>query len=174
MELAGSGGHLLIETPGNNWFGHGFYQFSPELFFSLLDKKNGFSNTRIFMQSDTLAWYEAITPASLGRRTGVCCAVSRAMLMHIISRKTAPVPAEISVYQSDYVCAWDNNDPVDKKATLESKSWRALYKIRRCIPRFLLPTAYWLWNWISCSIQIGKSYIRAKYFENPNWGGGGG
>ena len=36
------GGVLYIATPANNHCGHGFYQFSPELFFSLLSPKNGF------------------------------------------------------------------------------------------------------------------------------------
>ena len=32
MAAVKTGGHLLIQTPINNWCGHGFYQFSPELY----------------------------------------------------------------------------------------------------------------------------------------------
>jgi 2-polyprenyl-3-methyl-5-hydroxy-6-metoxy-1,4-benzoquinol methylase len=36
MKMVKPGGHLLLTTPANNWFGHGFYQFSPELFYSFV------------------------------------------------------------------------------------------------------------------------------------------
>ncbi|GHV03646.1 hypothetical protein AGMMS50229_03290 [Campylobacterota bacterium] len=45
MELVKTGGHLILGTPIDNYYGHGFYQFSPELFFSLLDRDNGFDRT---------------------------------------------------------------------------------------------------------------------------------
>ncbi|MDR1149854.1 MAG: hypothetical protein LBK66_14610 [Spirochaetaceae bacterium] len=172
MELVKPSGHLILETPGNNWFGHGFYQFSPELFFSLLDKQNGFAGTRIFMQNDMLNWYEAIPPKTLGMRTGTCCSVSRSMLMHIVSQKISDTPDTINAYQSDYQAAWTNNDPVDKNAIIGS-NLRLLHKIRCCIPKFLLPAAWWLWNNLCYFTQISKSYTRDKYFENPNGGGGG-
>ena len=35
MEMVRVGGHLILGTPANNFFGHGFYQFSPELWFRL-------------------------------------------------------------------------------------------------------------------------------------------
>jgi hypothetical protein len=172
MELAQTGGHLILETPGNNWFGHGFYQFSPELFFSLLDKQNGFAGTRIFMQNDMLNWYEAVSPKTLKARTGICCSLSRPMLMYVLSKKINDTPDIINAYQSDYQTAWDNNDPIDKKATVGSKSIRLLYNIRRCIPGFLLPAAWHIWNSLCHFRQISKYYIRAKFFEKPRGGGG--
>jgi SAM-dependent methyltransferase len=42
MRMVRVGGKLIIETPANNFMGHGFYQFSPELFFSLLSSQNGY------------------------------------------------------------------------------------------------------------------------------------
>src|SRR5438477_418150 len=42
MEMVKVGGHYLAITPANNFFGHGFYQFSPELYFTVLSKENGF------------------------------------------------------------------------------------------------------------------------------------
>lgn len=38
MNLVKTGGHLLLFSPSNNMCGHGFYQFSPELFFRVLAK----------------------------------------------------------------------------------------------------------------------------------------
>jgi hypothetical protein len=43
MRMVRVGGKLIIDTVANNYLGHGFYQFSPELFFSLLSKPNGFT-----------------------------------------------------------------------------------------------------------------------------------
>lgn len=42
MELTQVGGHFMGIYPCNNFFGHGFYQFSSELFYRVLNKSNGF------------------------------------------------------------------------------------------------------------------------------------
>ncbi|WP_298556308.1 hypothetical protein [uncultured Algibacter sp.] len=42
MELTQIGGHFMGIYPCNNFFGHGFYQFSSELFYRVLSKENGF------------------------------------------------------------------------------------------------------------------------------------
>ena len=36
------GGHFILVTPANNWFGHGFYQFGPDLFYQVFNSDNGF------------------------------------------------------------------------------------------------------------------------------------
>lgn len=42
MKMVRVGGSLIIWTPANNLCGHGFYQFSPEFFFSTLTDEHGF------------------------------------------------------------------------------------------------------------------------------------
>src|SRR6185503_5446286 len=42
MEMVKAGGHLFIHTGANGYCGHGFYQFSPELFYRALSPENGF------------------------------------------------------------------------------------------------------------------------------------
>jgi hypothetical protein len=42
------GGHFLGMSPANNMMGHGFYQFSPELYFNYLSH-NGFADIDVFM-----------------------------------------------------------------------------------------------------------------------------
>jgi hypothetical protein len=42
MELVKVGGTLMLLTPANNQLGHGFYQFSPELFYNVLSPANGY------------------------------------------------------------------------------------------------------------------------------------
>ncbi|MDR2659605.1 MAG: hypothetical protein LBC27_06410 [Spirochaetaceae bacterium] len=119
MEMVKIGGHLILETPANNMFGHGFYQFSPELFFSLLDEHNGFSQTKIFMQDDFNRWLEVIPPKITKIRTVFCCRKKPAT-MFVISKKIAAVPDKISVLQSDYAEMWDDKEnPKPKKSVMK-------------------------------------------------------
>jgi len=55
MKMVKLKGHLIIITVANNLCGHGFYQFSPELFFRVLSEENGFSIKRIVACSDLIA-----------------------------------------------------------------------------------------------------------------------
>ena len=52
MDALEVGGHFIAITPTNNQSGHGFYQFSPELFFSLFTEKNGFSMKLVLMAAE--------------------------------------------------------------------------------------------------------------------------
>ena len=56
MKLVRTGGTLFIGTPANNLCGHGFCQFSPELFYRVLCGDNGFEIRRMVM-------YEASAPS---------------------------------------------------------------------------------------------------------------
>ena len=50
-KLCKIGGTILHSLPLNNNCGHGFYQFSPELFFSLYSEKNGYKDTIVYIGS---------------------------------------------------------------------------------------------------------------------------
>jgi SAM-dependent methyltransferase len=114
MEMVKTGGHLILETPGNNQYGHGFYQFSPELFFSLLDRHNGFIDTKIFTQDDFNRWYEIIPPKITKMRTSICLRKKKPTLSFVISKKINDVPDMISVLQSDYVETWNYKTDEEK------------------------------------------------------------
>jgi SAM-dependent methyltransferase len=126
MDMVKPGGHLILETPGNNCFGHGFYQFSPELFFSLLDKHNGFSETKIFIQGKFNRWYEVISPKIIKIRTSICCTKGPAMLF-VISRKISYVPDAVSALQSDYVDMWGGAKDKAKPNKFTWKYFEELY-----------------------------------------------
>lgn len=49
--LCKPGGQIIHVLPANNQCGHGFWQFSPELFLSLYSEKNGYSNTEVYIAS---------------------------------------------------------------------------------------------------------------------------
>ena len=59
MEMLRVGGHYIGITPTNNFMGHGFYQFSPELYCSIFTRENGFELVSVVAFEDTAraAWY---------------------------------------------------------------------------------------------------------------------
>jgi len=52
MEMVEIGGHYLGITPANNFMGHGFYQFSPEVFFRVFAEENGYKLIKIMLFED--------------------------------------------------------------------------------------------------------------------------
>jgi SAM-dependent methyltransferase len=70
MELVKPGGYYLGITPANNFFGHGFYQFSPELYFRIFSPENGFQIEKILFYADqkNAVWYEVSDPNDVKSR----------------------------------------------------------------------------------------------------------
>jgi SAM-dependent methyltransferase len=63
--LCRPGGQILHVLPANNFCGHGFWQFSPELFFSLYSPANGYEQTEVFLAdlAQTDKWFRVKQPA---------------------------------------------------------------------------------------------------------------
>jgi hypothetical protein len=63
------GGQIIHILPANNQCGHGFWQMSPELFFTLYSEKNGYKDTEVFL-GDTMDpnWTYKIDPPPPGKR----------------------------------------------------------------------------------------------------------
>jgi hypothetical protein len=70
LECVALGGHYLAVTPMNNWAGHGFYQFSPELYFRVLAEQNGFTIRCMLWRSQSPwgRWYRVAEPMAVARR----------------------------------------------------------------------------------------------------------
>lgn len=70
MDMVETGGHYLGITPANNFMGHGFYQFSPELFFRIFSEVNGFhvDHISIFEDVPGAQWVQLTDPDILGKR----------------------------------------------------------------------------------------------------------
>lgn len=114
MLLPKVGGSLYLCTPANNSFGHGLYQFSPDLFHRLLSPANGFRMVKMalvmcyFVEAERGTWsrrFEVKDPAAVGRRSLMLSAYPSLLLVQAV--KESPVPARISVLQSDYVALWN-------------------------------------------------------------------
>jgi hypothetical protein len=110
MDMVKIDGHLILITPANNFFGHGFYQFSPELFFSLLNDQNGFAETQIFEQDDSMQWFKIQNPKSIKCRVDICIAKNNPSLLCVVSKKIKSTPEKLEVLQSDYVDLWKSGN----------------------------------------------------------------
>ena len=112
MSLVKVGGHFMASAPANQWLGHGFYQFSPELFFRVLAPENGFEMMRVYLAEfcDRAGkFYRVTDPAQSGVRTLLDS--PNEMLLLVWAKKTAEVkPFRSWPKQSDYATRWQAGD----------------------------------------------------------------
>lgn len=68
-DLCRPGGMVIHILPANNFCGHGFWQFSPELFLGLYSSANGFRDTEIYLAKldDPKRWFRLRALAHAGR-----------------------------------------------------------------------------------------------------------
>jgi hypothetical protein len=126
MESVAVGGHLLIITPVNNIMGHGFYQFSPELFYRVISPYNGFeiNRMRIFEYDPYQHWYHVEDPKNVKQRVEL---MNSAATYLLIQARRASLKPIFPYYpqQSDYVDTWEGNE----------NYYTALAKDRDAMPR---------------------------------------
>ena len=102
VALCRVGGHLFHSLPANNLSGHGFYQFSPELFFNLYQAKNGFELLGIWfaLKADPRYWWQVADPAAVRHR--VTLRNAHEVYMLVLAKKLAEVGPLPPPQQSDY------------------------------------------------------------------------
>lgn len=102
------GGQIIHMLPANNLCGHGFWQFSPELFFSLYSKENGYEETEVFLadMTNTKKWFIVRKPVN-GTRVNATSSKPVYVLVRTVLKTTAFNHS--NVQQSDYVYEWDNS-----------------------------------------------------------------
>jgi hypothetical protein len=101
-------GLVLMMSPANNWLGHGFYQFSPELLFRAFDNSLGWDVKAMFIVKKSLSrtrWYEVQDPRKTRRRGNLYS--NGPTYVAMIARKLRESETIMSLQQSDYVSAWD-------------------------------------------------------------------
>jgi hypothetical protein len=117
MELLKSGGVFISITPANNFMGHGFYQFSPELFFSVFTQANGFELMKLLICEayDDSQWYEVSKPKG-GNAGRVTLINHQPTYLMCIARRLDDKcePFRKTPQQSDYVEAWTEFNPLVK------------------------------------------------------------
>lgn len=111
MEMVSIGGHFIAMSPANNYFGHGFYQFSPEFYYRSLTPENGFELLRVsaFEGHADPVWHDVLDPASVKHRVGAL--TRRPTTIAVLARRVADIPMFAHVPQeSDYASMWVSED----------------------------------------------------------------
>lgn len=108
MEMVKQGGHLLAVLPASNYCGHGFYQFSPELFYRVFSEENGFRVERMIVAESEaeFRWYEVPDAAVLRKRTMFSASGRYVVMVDAVRREIVP-PFRTTPQQSDYSIQWD-------------------------------------------------------------------
>jgi len=121
MEMLKLGGSLILMTPWHNFSGHGFYQFSPELFYSTFSEANGFELERMLIAAEG-NWYSVKNPSIINKRVEI--RTSEEILLFITARKKSKTEIFKNwPQQSDYVSAWKS----DLNSSLQ-KSQSSIFK----------------------------------------------
>jgi len=106
-------GCFFVATQCNNAMGHGFYQFSPEMYFRVFSAENGFALENMFIAEGSFGmvpWYNVKDPQQIGRRVELVNDVQTYLL--VIARRTKIVPIfRVWPQQSDYAAAWHGQKP---------------------------------------------------------------
>jgi hypothetical protein len=164
MEMVEEGGHLLIITPVNNIMGHGFYQFSPEIFYRILNEANGFliEQMLIFEYSPEEKWYQVEDPKKVRCRVELMNSSATYLCLRARRLKEMPV-LERFPYQSDYEDAWEGRENYYSKIARDRDSVDAGYSISgsRKFLKKLIPGAL---------LDVYRAYKQARKVKfNPEF-----
>lgn len=121
--LCKKGGQILHILPTNNYCGHGFWQFSPEIFFSLYNENNGFYGTEVFLidNSDKTGWYK-VSKQNYGERLDLTSAIPISIAIRTEKKFLLKT---WNVQQSDYKYQWSNKK---KEYNLKKSFLSIMYK----------------------------------------------
>lgn len=141
MSLARVGGHVLLCVPANNEMGHGFYQFSPDLFFRTFCEENGYRLRGLYLvplYSDG-QWLKVAEPATLRTRVGHNRSIEQMGLL-VFAERISDVPIFAKPpQQSDYSAKWA--EPPANRLEFFDRAVEGLHKpspLRELIPEPML------------------------------------
>ena len=139
MDSLTLGGHFISIAPTNNQCGHGFYQFSPELFFSLLSSRHGFRVKFVYLGVDMPRvgirdWYQIANPEDVKQR--VTFSNDRPAYLMVLAEKISDFSGQLMPYQSDYKLVWDVHDSIQSNKPLSNET-KYIHWYRRYVPTFL-------------------------------------
>jgi SAM-dependent methyltransferase len=135
MQMIRPQGRFVSVTMPNNWCGHGFYQFSPELFYRALSPENGFSVIEMyFADVEGRHFYRVVDPAAVRERVQLWTSDPVFLLIHARRDAVREVFATVP-QQSDYLDDWTAVRPAASpkrfQAWKESPILRPIRRVRR-------------------------------------------
>jgi hypothetical protein len=161
MEMIRKGGRFVSHTCANNWCGHGFYQFSPELFYTVFCEDNGFQIERMILHAvgPFAQWYEVANPQMIHSRVELITYCPMQLLVQARRTKIVPLLGK-TPQQSDYTPRWENNSPDQPNPFAPSRP--KLAKWFPGIARFAHVTKIGLQWWRSHSLANHKYFHKVK------------
>jgi len=136
MNMVKPGGSIFIFTMCNNHAGHGFYQFSPELFFRIFQPENGFKICDVIVEkhpypgaelSPRTKCYSVTDPVVVRGRVGLKSRTPVMMMVH--AKRTAVKPLFVaSPIQSDYQSEYNKFTESSEQSANAKKSMRDVAK----------------------------------------------
>jgi hypothetical protein len=108
LDMVALDGHYITVSPANNWAGHGFYQFSPELLFRVLSPDAGFTLRGSFVVElrRRRRWYAIRDPKEERKRLHWRNQFRTYAIA--VARRTELVDlTDFVANQSDYAARWD-------------------------------------------------------------------
>lgn len=139
MEMVAVGGHLILTSPANNYFGHGFYQFTPELWFRLLSSARGFEVRRMVALeiAPVARWFDVADPETV--RDRVYMTNRYPVVLMVLARRTSrAMDFQSYPQQSDYVPRWEGEgDPSNRRPPAQVRLRRLLLETFPRVARFL-------------------------------------
>lgn len=152
LRMVATGGVFIAASPTNNYMGHGFYQFSPELYYRVLDPTNGFQVESMVLHEgrESERWYRVPDPDQVRHRVELRNALPTGLL--VLARRMSAEVLVVTPLQSDYVTTWNddtlNRSPVSfpllRRFTTQSiRNWLKDFLLRsRRAPPLLSPFDY--------------------------------
>lgn len=121
IQMLRTGGRFLSITPTDGWGGHGFYQYSPELFWRAFSPLSGCSIVEMYATSGQHDYYSVAEPAVVKARVELCSSRPATLMVHARRDRVVRPFAEWP-QQSDYVAAWSSGQG-DPPARAAWKQW---------------------------------------------------
>jgi hypothetical protein len=118
MEMVQIGGHFTQVNAANNFMGHGFWQFSPELIFRMFSRENGFRIEVVLLHEATHggAWYIVSDPEDVRSRVELCN--DRPTYILTVAKRIERTNIFTNIpMQSDYVASWNGAVNGNTKST---------------------------------------------------------
>lgn len=158
MELLRSGGFFISITPANNFMGHGFYQFSPELFFSVFTYENGFQLIKLLVceNFDDAQWYEVSKPKG-GIHGRVTLNNHHPTYLMCIARRLddSCEPFKTTPQQSDYIETWEHSSHREDSVVASKRN------------------GYWFGNTAKLMLKLVPGVVTIvrnfRYIRNPSF-----
>jgi len=141
QKLCRVGGQVIHVAPANNFCGHGFWQFSPELFFNLYSAENGFHDLEVFLCQTIHPryWFEVKPPSGKQRAEALC---SKRLYLLVRAQKYEERQMKYT-HQTDYSSRWEEHDSEStQNLTGPKRTSRGVAKSSR-VYRAIYPY-YWL------------------------------